>query len=347
MKYVIGIDIGGTKLSISVARLEGNELSIIKKIKLPTPKDKSYMTTLENLADMCESIIKQQNITKKDICGIGISCGGPLDSKKGIILSPPNLIGWDKVPITEFFETRLGLPASLQNDADACALAEWKFGAGRGCKNMIFLTFGTGLGAGLILDGKLYSGTNNMAGEIGHCRSPIVGEGTYSPVGYGKSGSFEGYCSGSGIAELGRAMVLERLQHGEDVSFCASPQDLDLLTAKTIADAAEAGDLLAKEIYRCSGHHLGLALSILIDLLNPEAIVIGSIYARSSDLLRGAAMEVIEKESLARSRSVCRILPAALGSYLGDVAALCIALNASEDPDGEMQLKSPIIRQRA
>ena len=133
--------------------------------------------------------------TLGDISAIGISCGGPLNSKKGVILSPPNLPGWDNIEIVNIIKDRLDVPAKLQNDANACALAEWKYGAGRGSNNMIFLTFGTGFGAGLILDGRLYNGVNCMSGEIGHVRLT-----EYGPVGYGKAGSCEGYCSGGGIA---------------------------------------------------------------------------------------------------------------------------------------------------
>ena len=133
---------------------------------------------------------------------IGITCGGPLDSKKGLIMSPPNLPKWDKIPITKIIEDNFNVPVFLQNDANACALAEWRFGAGKGTNNMIFLTFGTGLGAGLILDGRLYAGTNNLAGEIGHIRLAKDG-----PLGYDKKGSFEGFCSGAGIARLAKKIL--------------------------------------------------------------------------------------------------------------------------------------------
>lgn len=119
---------------------------------------------------------------------VGISCGGPLNSTAGIIEGPPNLPGWNNVKIADILTSHYGVFASLQNDANACAVAEWKFGAGKGAQNMIFLTFGTGLGAGLILNGRLYSGTNDNAGEIGHIRLEEFG-----PSGYGKSGSFEGF----------------------------------------------------------------------------------------------------------------------------------------------------------
>ena len=191
----LGVDIGGTKCAVVLGDTEG----IIKKIRFATT---TYEETMENIRNAIREMDGYD--------AIGISCGGPLDSKKGLILSPPNLVGWDNVPITKMLSEEFGVPAYLCNDADACALAEWKFGAGKGTENMIFLTFGTGMGAGLILNGKLYSGTNGMAGEVGHMRMNA-----YGPVGYGKTGSFEGFCSGSGIAQIGKTLALEQLQMGK------------------------------------------------------------------------------------------------------------------------------------
>lgn len=266
-------------------------------------------------------ILNKNGTAIEEIKKIGISCGGPLDSKKGIIMSPPNLPRWDNIHITKIFEEKYNIKTSLQNDANACALAEWKFGAAKGFDNVIFLTFGTGLGAGLILNGRLYSGTNDMAGEVGHIRLEHFG-----PVGYGKAGSFEGFCSGGGITQLARIKVLEKLQMGEEVSFCNSMEDLASLNAKIVGDAAENGDHLAKEIYSICGHYFGKGLSILIDILNPQVIVIGSIFARSRSLLWKSAKEVIDSEALTFSRDVCRIVPAGLGEMIGDYASLAVAL---------------------
>jgi glucokinase len=221
----------------------------------------------------------------------------------------------------DVLQEKFSIKAELQNDANACALAEWKFGAGSGTQNMIFLTFGTGMGAGIVLNGRLYSGSCGMAGEIGHVR--IAGDG---PVGYGKSGSFEGFCSGGGIVQIARTKIYEKIQLGEPISFCSNIKDIDSLNAKIIGDAAEAGDPLAIEIYGICGRHLGQGLSILIDILNPEVIVIGSIFARSRELLWPSAKEVIECEALPRSAGACRIVPAKLGENIGDIAALSVAL---------------------
>ena len=305
-EYYIGLDIGGTKCAVTLGKFEGDELTIVDKIKFATnPEElqrgkRAPSEVLDEFVLQTQRLLAKHNGVPKRV---GISCGGPLDSKRGIILSPPTLPGWDRVEAVAYFSGAFGVECVLQNDANACAVAEWMFGAGKGTQNMIFLTFGTGLGAGLILDGRLYSGTSDMAGEIGHVRCEEDG-----PVGYGKAGSFEGFCSGGGIAQLGKRLGL--------------PHDM---TAKEIADGAYAGDETCREVYRISGEKLGKMLSILIDLLNPEAVVIGGVFARSSDLLLPYAEEVVRREALSYSREVCRILPVGLGEFVGDYSALALA----------------------
>ncbi|MCD6323149.1 MAG: ROK family protein [Clostridiales bacterium] len=322
--YLIGIDIGGTKCAVILGKAvnEANPLSeepiIIDKVKFTTTTNPDDV--IEKLCVTTEDILKRNSLTNEEIACIGINCGGPVDSRNGIILSPPNLMGWDEIHIVEIFEKRFRIRSKLQNDANAGALAEWLYGAGRGCSNMMFITFGTGFGAGLILNGKLYSGTSDMAGEVGHVRLADHG-----PVGFGKAGSCEGFCSGGGIVQIGRTKVLEKLQMGEEVAFCRSIEDLDNLTAKIIGDAAEAGDKLGLEIYEISGRYLGKALSIFIDILNPEVIAIGSIFARSTDIIWPHAEKIIEKETLIHARKVCKVVPAALGEKIGDLEALSIA----------------------
>src|SRR5450432_489427 len=230
---LLGFDIGGTKCAVVLGKKngevnqnnDGKEILIIDKAVVNT--DKPVHEMIDFLFATAESLLIKHDVTKKDITGIGISCGGPLNSKSGIVLSPPNLPGWDNIPLVEITKKRFGSNVMLQNDANACAIAEWKYGAGKGYTNLIFLTFGTGMGAGLILDGKLYSGTSDLAGEVGHMRLANSG-----PVGFGKEGSFEGFCSGGGIAQLAQIKVRKRLQMGQKVSFCKSLKDLPNLTAK-------------------------------------------------------------------------------------------------------------------
>lgn len=309
-----GIDIGGTKCAVTIGNIKDEAVEIINKIKFKTSEYSNPYDVLERLADELEKM------QCEGIEAIGISCGGPLDSKNGVIMSPPNLPGWDNIRVKDFFEERFKAKIFLQNDADACAVAEWKFGAAKGLGNVVFLTFGTGLGAGLILNGRLYSGTNSMAGEVGHIRLSEFGA-----VGYGKSGSAEGFCSGGGIAQIGRSKALELLQIGKDCLFCRSYDELDKITAETIARAANSGDLCALEVYRISSIKLGELLSILIDLLNPQMIVIGSVYTRSSHLMQAKMNKVIESETLAVPRKNCIISKAALGDSIGDYAAISAA----------------------
>ena len=310
---LLGLDIGGTKCAAVTANWDGERLQILKKEKCPTDHSVSPETMLERLFALADGILDG----KSD--AVGISCGGPLDSAHGVILGPPNLPGWDDVPVTALAARHFGAPAHLQNDANACAVAEWKFGAGRGTRNMIFLTFGTGLGAGLILDGRLYSGTNDNAGECGHLRLERFG-----PVGYGKQGSFEGFCSGGGLAQLGCAMARERVQRGVCPAYYQNGEAG--VTAKSIADAARAGDETALEVYRVCGEYLGRGLAVLIDLLNPQRIVLGSIFARSGDLLRESMERSLRGEALAASAACCQIVAAELGESIGDYAALATAL---------------------
>lgn len=310
---MIGFDIGGTKCAVTIGEEIAGELRIKDKRVIPTDHKVSAYEMIDRMCQLAEEMTD-------DFSYIGISCGGPLDSQKGVILSPPNLPGWDNIQVVDYLKKKYGGKVSIQNDANACALAEWKYGAGIGTSNMIFLTFGSGLGAGLILNGQLYAGTNDMAGEVGHMRLS-----EYGPVGYGKAGSFEGFCSGNGIAALGRMMATEKLQMGQGTSYCKSKEELESVTAKKIAECAKAGHEDAREVYHCCGEKLGSGLAVLIDILNPEMIVIGSVFQRSEELLREAMEAKIEAESLSYARSVCKIVPAALTENIGDYAALSVA----------------------
>lgn len=198
-------------------------------------------------------------------------------------------------------------------------------GAGKGTQNMFFLTFGTGMGSGLILNGKLYAGTNDFGGEVGHIR--LANDG---PVGFGKAGSFEGFCSGGGIALLAHTLVSEKLNSGEPVTFCPDLESAAKLTAKDVALAARDDDPTAAEIIRISGEYLGRGLAVLIDVLNPQCIVIGSIYARNEELFKPHVDRIFKKEAIPSALEVCQTKPAVLGDSIGDYAALCVAVYENE-----------------
>ena len=311
MKYCIGFDIGGTKCAVSLGEIADGNIRIIAREETPTVN--SPQETLSKLAPFVKAWISEKGVTNA-----GISCGGPLNSQTGVIVCPPNLAkGWHGFTIVDYVKNEFGLSAKLQNDANACAVAEWKFGAGRGTRNMIFFTFGTGLGAGLILDGKLYSGTNDNAGEAGHIRLAKNG-----PIGFGKYGSFEGFCSGGGIARLAQEMALRC----KKAPVCIENMGgMSAITTKKLSEAAKAGDKFAKRVFAKSGEMLGKGLAIMIDVLNPEKIVLGGVFMRSAELLVPAMQKVLAREALAESLSVCEIVPAKLSENIGDVAALAVA----------------------
>lgn len=312
----LGLDIGGTKCAVVV----GNSSFVIKKkIFFETRVERGFEAILSEFQEHIDSLLA--DFPGCNLKRIGISCGGPLDSVKGMIYSPPNLPGWDNVPIVEIFSKKYGVEAAVQNDANACALAEWMMGAGKGTRNMIFLTFGTGMGAGLILNGQLYAGTNDLGGEVGHIRLAPDG-----PIGFGKAGSFEGFCSGGGIAQLARSIVAEKLKNNQPVGFCTSPEKIGEIDARMVFQAAQAGDQVASEIVNLSAEYLGMGLSLLIDILNPECIVIGSIYARNEGLFKPLIEKVMQREAIPSALEVCQIKPAGLGDSIGDYAALCVAI---------------------
>lgn len=315
MSHYLGIDIGGTKCAVILGDEQGQ---VLEKRRFPTT---TVTETLEKIMTTADELIAMAVADGYKPLSIGVSCGSPLDSKRGIIKAPPNLPDWVDVHITDMLTERFAIPAYLCNDANACALAEWRFGAGKGTRNMIFCTFGTGFGAGLILDGKLYTGASDDAGEIGHVRLDPDG-----PVGYYKAGSVEGFCSGGGLARLGQQYALEAIKAGSSPSYCPTEADLPSVTALSLANAAYDGDPTALSVWQDCGDHLGRTMAILVDLFNPECIVIGSIFARSGDLLIPAMTEALKREALPTALAACRIVPAALTESVGDLAALTIAM---------------------
>ena len=295
----IGLDIGGTKCAISTGESRDGGIDILSREEFPT-SGLSCRQVLDEFARRIELLTS--NFKLQTIGAIGISCGGPLDSKRGVIMSPPNLPGWDNVPVVDFFRERFGVPVAVQNDANACALAEYLYGSGRGVKNLVFMTFGTGLGAGIIIDGKLYSGANDNAGEIGHIRLAPTG-----PIGYNKEGSAEGFCSGAGIARLAKTR-----------------KGLDL-TTKEIFARVRAGDADCAEVFRESAEKLATILAFTIDILNPEVIALGGVFMRNADLFMPVVEPILERDALPLALKACRIVPAELGENIGDYAALAVA----------------------
>lgn len=309
---IIGVDIGGTKCAVGVAAPDGGVREIAR---FATTGAGSTLARIESAID---------GLAPKPSAAIGIACGGPLDARAGVILSPPNLPGWDSVPIVSRFRTRWGCAAALMNDANANALAEWRFGAGRGSRLMIYLTAGTGMGAGIVIDGRVLEGACGNAGEAGHLR--LAPEG---PVGYHKAGSFEGFCSGGGIPAV-VGFLPPALRPGDVAAWRRAHP-----TTEAIARAATAGEPVARAVFAEVGRRFGAALAVLVDLFNPDRIVLGSLYVRCGALFDAEMRTVLAREALAGSVAACAIVPAALGEQTGLHGAVCAAPVGPPSPGSE------------
>ncbi len=292
-QLLVGLDIGGTKCAAVIGESTVDGIAVRGRAEFRTAETPEPHACLIRLTDLARGLLAGATPL-----AAGVACGGPLDAQAGLVLGPPNLPGWDHVLVSEVVTRQLGCRTRLENDADACALAEWRWGAGRGCQTMAFLTMGTGLGAGLIIDGRLHRGARNLAGELGHWRLAPDG-----PPGYGKRGSFEGFCAGGGIGRWAQEEGLTQACAGE------------------LFAAAAAGDAAALALVERIATRLGEGLALLTDLLDPERIVIGGIFARREALLRPVMERVLAREAL----RPCPVVPATLGEAVGDLAALAVA----------------------
>jgi glucokinase len=315
---LIGVDIGGTKTAV-VASIEPP--CVLQRIEFPTRPARGPGSAISLIKRGIRELLAEHLSAGVELAAIGVSCGSPLDPVRGVIQAPPNLPTWVDVPITSILQQEFGVKCQLENDANAGAVAEHRFGAGQGCRHMVFITMGTGFGAGIIADGRLYRGANDLAGEIGHVRLTRSG-----PVGYHKAGSAEGWASGGGMAQVAERMVAAARRRREPTLLLAPRGKAGAITARDVGLAAQRGDSVAVRIVRSTGRRLGEALAILVDLLNPERIVIGGLAMRLRDLLLEPARRVMRREALALSAETCQVVPATLDERIGDVAALCIAM---------------------
>jgi glucokinase len=305
---LLGLDIGGTKTAVCVGR---SPVEVSDREEFPTSGPKQ---TLDHAIAAARRLLACAG--EKSPAAIGIACGGPLDAARGLVQSPPNLPGWDDVPVVEIFSHALGAPAGLENDANAGAVAEHRYGAGRGTRDFVFVTFGTGLGAGLILGGRLHRGASGLAGEIGHVRLCEDG-----PLHYGKTGSAEAFASGAGLAVIAARSMHEARRRRSKLTEL-EPEEL---TARAVARAAAEGDAFAAELLEDCGQALGRALAIVVDIVNPERIAVGGLALRLGDAVLEPARKEVAAEALPGAAAVCQIVPAELGESIGDAQALVLA----------------------
>lgn len=298
---LLGIDVGGTKTALVIGTSDG---AVLERRQFASEARRGYQAMLKDIRDHATLLIgAHPNIT-----AIGAVAGGPLDAEAGLVLGPPHLPGWDAAPFAADLG-KLGLPVRIEHDAKAGALAEWRFGAGRGCTDLVFLTLGTGIGAGIIANGQLMRGAGNAAGEIGHWRVRESG-----PDFYGKRGSLEGLASGAGIAALARELFPVTLGKLRD--------------ARELSERAERGEADASQVIAAAGEVLGEALALIVDLLAPQRIVLGSLARRLGQKFTGPMREALAREALGPTLQNCQVVDGELGERIGDMGALSVALEA-------------------
>ncbi|HEX8774142.1 MAG TPA: ROK family protein [Pyrinomonadaceae bacterium] len=318
---VAGLDIGGTKIAVALADTDGN---VISHTRFDTRVELGPHRILERALAEIERMREE---TGTHLVALGVGCGGPLDRERGLILSPPNLPDWDEFPIIEIIEKRLGIPALLDNDANAAALGEFNYGAGRGLSNIVYITISTGIGGGIIIKGQIFHGVNDGAGEVGHIT--VLPDGP--ACGCGGRGCLEAICSGTSIARRAR----ERLLAGAHSSITTMAGEINAVTAKVVAEAVRTGDKLAAEIWDETTYYLAVGISNIINVLAPEAVILGGGVSTAGELLLEPLRRQVQSRNTMLPPDKINILQAALGGDSGSYGALILGQNgiASKEHD--------------
>ncbi len=301
--YSIGVDLGGTKIYTGIVDKLGK---IISKVKISTQAEKGPSFIIEQIIKSIKQVIKKSKINRLQILGIGIGAPGPLNTEKGIVHHAPNLSGWKEVPLKERVHSKIGLPVYIDNDANLAALGESWIGAGKGVKNLICITLGTGVGGGLILDGKIFHGWQDVAGEIGH----ITVEPSGAKCNCGNYGCLEAYSSSTGIVNRIREAIKRK-----EKTLLKEP-----ITSKKVYEFSLKGDKLSQRIMKEAGIYLGIALSIVANLLNLEMAIIGGNVAFAGDMIFEPARQEIKKRTIYPANKI-KVVPVKLGTEAGIIGS--------------------------
>lgn len=315
-QFIVGIDLGGTNIAAGAMPTDGTREIAMRMA--PTRAEEGAIAVVDRIARLVEDVIAQTQAEtgaeRSDFLGVGIGSPGPLDRVRGVVIVTPNL-GWRDFPLRDEVSNRVNLPASLDNDANCATLGEWWCGAAKGGRNVVGLTIGTGIGGGLILDGKLYHGASDAAGEIGHTTIDSTGRRCKC----GNYGCLEAYASGPAIAMRAReAMEFD----GSSILTEIVEGDLSRVTAQTVFEAAKRGDQIALEVVRDTAHFLGVGLSTLINVFNPDTVVIAGGVTQAGDLLFDPLRAEIRRRAFKPAVEACRIVPGALPLSAGVVGAV-------------------------
>lgn len=316
--YIIGVDLGGTSINVGAVPFDGG--TVLGMRSLPTEAQHGAKFVVDRMVGMIEAVIRdakrEGGFSDEAVLGVGLGSPGPLDRSSGTVLETPNL-GWRNFPLRDLIANAVGLEAELDNDANAATLGEWWLGAGRGVDSLVGLTLGTGIGGGLILGGEVYHGVSDVAGEIGHMTIDSTGR----KCNCGNYGCLEAYASGPAIAaraveglEAGAASLLPDMVNG----------DFARITSETVSEAILAGDAYAAEVMRETAKFLGTGVANLINLLNPEMIVISGGVTRAGDHLFEPLRAEVRKRAFKKAAESCRIVPGELGDMAGVIGAAAL-----------------------
>ena len=309
-KNRIGIDVGGTNVKIALVDTKGK---IVYSNSVPTRAEMGYEYTVNNIKQAIYDLLKETKLTTKDIEGIGFGFPGQVDYKAGIVRNAPNIPGWVEVPIAKLIEDEFKIPTRVDNDVRCAALGELNYGAGKGCENLICITVGTGIGSGLILNGKLVRGASNAAGEIGHIKLQMNG----GPLcGCGDTGCLEAFASGPSIV----AMAEDYIRGGKSTKFREMASG-GQITPYIVCEAAKAGDPVAQRIFTIMGEYIGIGLASVVNLLNPERIIVGGGVADAGEILLAPMAEALKKRAMKIAGAAVEIVPAQLGNTAGVIGS--------------------------
>ena len=318
-KFILGVDLGGTKLAAALATTQGE---ILARGRTPTYAQAGPDAVIESICATINEVLSAKALEPSRLLGIGIAAAGIIDSANGKVIFSPNLPGWHEVPLRDAIEQQFGVPAYLGNDANLAALGEWHFGVGEKVANLIYVTVSTGIGGGIIADGKLYTGACGAAGEIGHMTINVNGPRCRC----GNVGCWEALASGTALA---REAVM-RITEGARTSIIELVGgDVSKIDAKIVGLAARQGDKLAQELVSHLGCYFGVGLANLVNIFNPELILIGGGVAKIGDLLLQPAIKVVKERAFSTSANAVKIKPAILGDDSGIMGAAAFVLECT------------------
>lgn len=312
---VMGIDMGATHLTIALANLAAQ---VIDEIEIPFDITQGPQPCLAQVESLMTELLEKNSLQIEQIMALGVGVPGPIVSEEGMVIAPPIMPGWDGYPIRKHLQTNWNIPVSLNNDAELGALGEWAYGAGRGEINLAYIKVGSGVGAGLLLNGQIYQGATGSAGEIGHLTVDENG-----PIcDCGNAGCLEAVAGGKAIAHQGQ----EAVQKGQR-TLLSSMGPVEELTARDVAAAARRGDLVSQQIITRAGSYLGIAIAGLVNLFNPRMVVVGGGVSQAGDLLLQPIRDTIQRRSLPGAARTVKINTAILRRRSSSVGAVVQALS--------------------